>query len=155
MGAPDPSTAGFCGIGHLQPSRGWRLPGHAHGFHEMIVVLSGRMEVSIAGRTHRGGPGDVLWYPAGVEHREWAVGDEERRQAVILPGGATATLVELRLLPEAHPGMANLAQRHLLVPLGDAKAGLLAISASGSHEAIAAIDPQLRAVFASVTTPQR
>ncbi len=75
MGAPDPSTAGFCGIGHLQPSRGWRLPGHAHGFHEMIVVLSGRMEVSIAGRTHRGGPGDVLWYPAGVEHREWAVGE--------------------------------------------------------------------------------
>ncbi len=41
-----------------------------HQFHECIVVLQGRMQVTAAGETITAGAGDVMVYPAGVTHAE-------------------------------------------------------------------------------------
>jgi len=58
--------------GHVQPDPRWRLPAHAHTFHEMIVVVGGAMEVGIAQRVVRARNGDVLFYHKQVPHAEWA-----------------------------------------------------------------------------------
>ncbi|HOE66929.1 MAG TPA: AraC family transcriptional regulator [Candidatus Hydrogenedentes bacterium] len=52
----------------------WRLPPHAHPFHEMIVVARGRMCVEMQGVSLRAEPGDILFYPADTLHEEWAQG---------------------------------------------------------------------------------
>jgi len=48
----------------------WQMKSHSHSFHELIVVMQGRMEVVAAGERHKAGAGDVMWYPAGMAHEE-------------------------------------------------------------------------------------
>ena len=48
------------------------MPGHSHGFHELIIPTAGRMQVKIADTTLEAGVGDVLFYPAGHVHEEAA-----------------------------------------------------------------------------------
>jgi hypothetical protein len=79
-----------------------------------------------------------------------AVGDQERRQAVTLPDGTVATMVEFQFLAEAHPGMDNLWQRHLLVPAGKDGADLLVVSATGNQAAMVSQEKGIRAIFASI-----
>ncbi|HEX5655865.1 MAG TPA: cupin domain-containing protein [Polyangiales bacterium] len=43
-------------------------PPHVHPWEEVYVVLSGRLEVSIAGERFELAPGGVAHIPAGVEH---------------------------------------------------------------------------------------
>jgi AraC-like DNA-binding protein len=62
----------FLSIGHLLPWAGWKMDAHFHPFHhELIVVIAGRLGVEINGQTIEAGPGEVLWYPQNVSHREW------------------------------------------------------------------------------------
>jgi AraC-like DNA-binding protein len=44
---------------------------HSHPFHELIIVVAGSLGVEINGQTIEARPGDILWYPQGVRHREW------------------------------------------------------------------------------------
>jgi AraC-like DNA-binding protein len=59
-------------VGHLAPKPDWRMEAHYHAFHEMIVLIRGRMLVCVAGRTTPAAAGDVLLYPATVPHAEKA-----------------------------------------------------------------------------------
>lgn len=66
---PSPVFVDYATIRH-DPS--WQMPSHAHRHHEVIAVESGAMRVEIGGRRVAAGPGEVLFYRAGVPHREWA-----------------------------------------------------------------------------------
>ena len=61
----------FLSVGHLLPAAGWKMAAHFHPFHELIIVVAGRIGVEINGQTIEAGPGEILWYPQGVSHREW------------------------------------------------------------------------------------
>jgi len=62
-------------IGRIAPQRGWRMPWHVHrDYHELIVVVQGRLETGICGERISGGPGDLLFYPCGERHVETAAG---------------------------------------------------------------------------------
>ncbi len=50
----------------------WRMSAHFHPFHEIIVVLSGRLHVKIQRHEILAKPGDVLFYPQGNAHEEWS-----------------------------------------------------------------------------------
>lgn len=61
-------------VSHLHLRADWKLREHAHeGFNEMILVLGGRIETRIRGKTLQGETGSVLIYPRGVPHEERAV----------------------------------------------------------------------------------
>jgi AraC-like DNA-binding protein len=61
----------------LNLDRTWHIGRHQHvGMHEMIVVLSGRIQVEIGGARLDGGAGSALHYPAGMAHEEWARGGQ-------------------------------------------------------------------------------
>ena len=64
------TAARFLDIGQLPPRPDWRMAAHAHRFHELIVVLAGKLHVNIRDQTLHAGTGDLLWYPAGVVHEE-------------------------------------------------------------------------------------
>ena len=63
----------FLSVGHLLPVTGWGMDAHFHPFHEIIVVVAGRLQVEINGKTLNAGPGEILWYPQEVSHREWTI----------------------------------------------------------------------------------
>ena len=60
------------GTGHLLPDPHWKMKPHLHPMHELIVPLRGRMRVESGGQSLDATAGDVLLYPAGVMHAEWA-----------------------------------------------------------------------------------
>jgi AraC-like DNA-binding protein len=67
----------FKGIGHLSPTVEWGMNSHRHeGFHELIVVLRGRLQVDIRGQRLVAGPSEALLYPLGEAHKEDALGRE-------------------------------------------------------------------------------
>ena len=65
------SPSRFLHVGHLPPSPGWKMRPHFHPSHELIVVIAGRLGVEINQQIIEAGPGEVLWYPQGIVHREW------------------------------------------------------------------------------------
>lgn len=67
----NPAYEFVCG-GEVVPQADWHTPPHWHSFHEIIVVMSGRMRVRIEGKDIDAAPGDVLHYPAGISHEEWS-----------------------------------------------------------------------------------
>ncbi len=70
------SGASLRDVGRVSQA-GWSLPAHRHErWHELILVLAGRIETAIAGQTLLGAPGDMLFYPLGQAHAERALGDE-------------------------------------------------------------------------------
>jgi AraC-like DNA-binding protein len=65
----------FRAIGRIRPEPAWSMPLHRHPhFHELLVVLAGRIETRIAGQTLIGLPGDALFYPRGQPHAEQSTG---------------------------------------------------------------------------------
>ena len=57
-------------VTELAPSGdGWTRQ-HSHEAEEAIYILEGRAEFTFAGKTHRAGPGDVVFFPSGVLHAE-------------------------------------------------------------------------------------
>jgi AraC-like DNA-binding protein len=60
---------------NLSLAHDWHLGAHRHAdFHEMIVVLDGRIETDVGGDRVGGGPGTVLLYPKNVAHEERTAG---------------------------------------------------------------------------------
>jgi len=87
-----------------------------------------------------------------------AVGDVVSKKLVSLPSGLGATLASYKFLYEAHPGMTNLGQQFLLVPVGaDPKNrnDLLILSVSGTPAALEANSSTLNAIFAGVSIPAK
>ena len=70
-----PVSPRLLGFSELRFAPDWQMPRHEHaGFHEMIVLTGGRIEVATRGQTVRGSAGSALVYPRRVPHQEWAVG---------------------------------------------------------------------------------
>lgn len=67
--------------GTVVHTRDWHMAAHRHAHHEVIAVESGAMSVTIHGRTIQARAGEVLFYPAGCDHTEWA---DPARPAVTL-----------------------------------------------------------------------
>ena len=65
--------------GLMRMAVGNRQPGvHVHSVTEIYVILKGEVEsYDGVGRTHRAGPFDCLYIPAGVPHAVRAIGDED------------------------------------------------------------------------------
>jgi hypothetical protein len=84
-----------------------------------------------------------------------AVGDEIKRTKVKLPSGAIATLVELNLVPELHPGLSEVSQRYLFIPAGRENGDLLMIAAEGSLQAMTSQADTVQAIFSSYTGTER
>jgi transcriptional regulator with XRE-family HTH domain len=61
---------------HLQPGVGPIREAVGHAGEESGVVVSGTMDVEVAGTTYRLGPGDGIWFDSTVPHTFTAVGDE-------------------------------------------------------------------------------
>jgi mannose-6-phosphate isomerase-like protein (cupin superfamily) len=49
---------------------------HRHAVDQIFYVLSGTMSVEVAGRSHEAGPGTLVFFPAGVPHRNWNEGSQ-------------------------------------------------------------------------------
>ena len=63
-------SARLIGVGSVSASPQWGTRAGSHRHHELIVITRGVLHATIGGTSCRGGAGDVLFYPAGVEHEE-------------------------------------------------------------------------------------
>ena len=54
----------------LNPSGGGWASQHAHAAEEAIYILEGEAEFTFAGKTHRVGPGEAVFFPSEVMHAE-------------------------------------------------------------------------------------
>ena len=57
-------------VGHVAPGPDWELAWQHHAHHELIVVVRGVTHVTIGKTPLAAGAGEVLFYRAGVPHRE-------------------------------------------------------------------------------------
>lgn len=74
---PGSGNPHFLQAGRVAPQRGWSLGAHHHdSFCELIIVLSGKLEVVIRGSRYIAQSGEVLFYPAKEVHSERAVGNQ-------------------------------------------------------------------------------
>jgi AraC-like DNA-binding protein len=64
------------GAGTVLPDPRWRLARHAHRFHELILVIRGRMQVTFDDGVVTGASGDVIYYAAGSHHAEASDSDD-------------------------------------------------------------------------------
>ncbi|MCE0497297.1 MAG: AraC family transcriptional regulator [Methylacidiphilales bacterium] len=58
------------GAGAVQPDPGWHIAPHFHSFHEIIVVVRGRLLLKSDRPELTARPGDVLFYRSGFVHEE-------------------------------------------------------------------------------------
>jgi len=58
---------------------------HSHPHEQMIVVLSGKIDIIIAGKAYRIGVGDVIWVPGGVEHGGMGLDETCRMVEIFTP----------------------------------------------------------------------
>jgi len=49
---------------------------HVHEVDQHFYVLSGTMNIEVAGEHFEADPGSLVWFPAGVPHRNWNEGEE-------------------------------------------------------------------------------
>ncbi|MDD5687369.1 MAG: AraC family transcriptional regulator [Elusimicrobia bacterium] len=57
-------------VGCIDPYPDRKIQKHYHPFHEMVVLIKGSICVKISKKDIHASPGDVLLYPAGLNHRE-------------------------------------------------------------------------------------
>lgn len=57
------------------PGGGSPRGAHTHEFEQIFYVLEGAMEIEITGVRRTVGPGAVVVFPRGVEHRNWNESD--------------------------------------------------------------------------------
>lgn len=62
----DPATHGIQTF--VRFSKGYALPAHQHSHDETLVVLKGKLELTIGGKTETLGPGAYAVVPAGTPH---------------------------------------------------------------------------------------
>ena len=58
------------GAGTIQPDPGWHRAPHFHSFHEIIVVVRGRLLLKSDRPELTASPGDILFYRSGFVHEE-------------------------------------------------------------------------------------
>ncbi len=58
------------GTGAIQPSPSWHMDPHSHTFHEIIVIMEGRLLLKSGDREVTAVPGDILFYRSGFVHEE-------------------------------------------------------------------------------------
>lgn len=71
---------------------------HTHPFEQVFYILSGTMELEIAGGQYRAETGSVVVLPQGVPHRNWNAGSEPSMHLsfmtpLVPPGTVMATPV--------------------------------------------------------------
>jgi AraC-like DNA-binding protein/quercetin dioxygenase-like cupin family protein len=67
MHFPDPK---IYGAGVVEPDPRWHLAPHSHVFHEIIVIIRGRLLLKAGGHQIVAKAGDILFYRAGLIHEE-------------------------------------------------------------------------------------
>ncbi len=102
----------YIAVGHLAPQPRWSLPAHGHPFHELSVVLQGRMHLHIGGETLEPTAGDLLWYPAGTDHAERS--DRQQPVETIFVAFAWENPPPLPYVQHDHDGRTGLMLRWLL-----------------------------------------
>jgi len=60
----------FFSVGHVTTFPAWSIEPHRHGNHEILVVLKGNHQNTIAGRHMVARSGDILYIPPGWVHTE-------------------------------------------------------------------------------------
>jgi quercetin dioxygenase-like cupin family protein len=72
------SGATSCSINCIKTPPGEGSPAglHTHKVDQIFYILSGTMNLEIAGDRHVAGPGTLVVFPAGVPHRNWNGGSE-------------------------------------------------------------------------------
>jgi AraC-like DNA-binding protein len=69
----DPTAATLLAVGRLPVAAGWSHRPHAHGYHQLMLVLGGDLAIEIAGAPgFRARAGDYVHYALGREHAERA-----------------------------------------------------------------------------------
>jgi len=58
---------------------------HSHPHEQMIVVLSGRVDILIDGKAYRVGVGDVVWIPGDVPHGGMGLDEPCRMVEIFAP----------------------------------------------------------------------
>ena len=61
---------------------GWEHQ-HSHAAEEAIYILEGQAEFTFDGKTHRVGPGEVVFFPANVMHAETKFFTDKMKYLVI------------------------------------------------------------------------
>jgi quercetin dioxygenase-like cupin family protein len=122
------SSGGTMSIVDSTSPAGSGPPRHVHAdADETFVVLSGRCEFWMAGKTFARGPGETAFIPRGTEHTFRVLGDVESRHLVILtPGGFEGFFAEMAKggyrIPEDMGTVMGIAARYHLTftgpPLG-------------------------------------
>ncbi|MDD5687552.1 MAG: AraC family transcriptional regulator [Elusimicrobia bacterium] len=57
-------------VTYLNPDPNWKIRKHYHTFHELVIVTKGLMHVEILGKNIHANAGDILFYQAGIAHKE-------------------------------------------------------------------------------------
>lgn len=69
---PSPSSPEFIAAYPFLIAASEHYGRHKHEFHELVVMQRGRLRVRLSGGERMASPGDILLYPAGLVHEEWA-----------------------------------------------------------------------------------
>ena len=92
-----------------------------HAEDETFVVLSGEVEMWLAGRTFRKGPGEAAFIPRGVEHTYKTITDA-RKLVILTPGGFENFFAEMARgsfrIPEDMAAVVESGARHNLAFTG-------------------------------------
>jgi quercetin dioxygenase-like cupin family protein len=118
------TTGGRMSIVDSTSPAGSGPPRHVHAdADETFVVLTGRCEFWVAGKTFSRGPGETAYIPRGVEHTFRVTDDGESRHILILtPGGFEGFFVEMARegyrIPEDMGAIVEVAARYHLTFTG-------------------------------------
>ncbi len=112
------ASGGAMSIGDTFSPEGSGPPRHVHHAEdETFVVLSGEIELWVAGRTSRLGPGEAALVPRGTEHTFKALKDT-RKLVILTPGGFEGFFAEMARgafrIPEDMGLISESAERHHL-----------------------------------------
>lgn len=55
--------------------KGWRGAAHSHPHEQMVYVISGAIEINVAGQSYRAGPGDNFIVASNAVHQATAIED--------------------------------------------------------------------------------
>src|SRR2546430_13866176 len=72
------SGAQHCSINYIRTPAGGGSPAgtHTHAVDQIFYILSGTMSLEIEGTAYEAGPGTLVFFPAGVPHRNWNGGTQ-------------------------------------------------------------------------------
>jgi len=72
------SGAQHCSINYIRTPAGMGSPAgtHTHVVDQIFYILSGTMSLEIDDTPYEAGPGTLVFFPAGVPHRNWNGGQE-------------------------------------------------------------------------------